>query len=51
MDSSIIILSQEQRKELTTIPENISDYVMAKYYTYLKRIYIIFRHIGVIQTN
>lgn len=33
MDSSIIILSQEQRKELTTIPENISDYVMAKYYT------------------
>ena len=23
MDSSIIILSQEQRKELTTIPENI----------------------------
>ena len=32
MDSSIIILSQEQRKELTTIPENISDYVMAKYY-------------------
>lgn len=22
MDSSIIILSQEQRKELTTIPEN-----------------------------
>ena len=33
MDSSIIILSQEQRKELTTISENISDYVMAKYYT------------------
>ena len=33
MDSSIIILSQEQRKELTTIPENISVYVMSKYYT------------------
>lgn len=36
MDSSIIILSQEQRKELTTIPESISDYVMAKYYTLSK---------------
>ena len=32
MDYSIIILSQEQRKELTGIPESISDYVMAKYY-------------------